>query len=124
MRFLMLTNLKPKPPLTLASQTRKLEFAPPSKPQKPLPQPQPEVATQEDDEDKAFQAAVCESLKAPSSPRPESGAQSSTPQPVVDLDQQETELIARMDRLMEESVRLEALPNPTVTNTVRCYCNG
>ena len=83
------------------------------------PQPQPEVATQEDDEDKAFQAAVYESLKAPSSPRPESGAQSSTPQPVVDLDQQETELIARLDRLMEESVRLESLPNPTVRDSSR-----
>ena len=77
------------------------------------------MATQEDDEDKAFQAAVYESLKAPSSPRPESGAQSSTPQPVVDLDQQESELIARMDRLMEESVRLETLPNPTLRDRSR-----
>ena len=110
---------QPKPPLTLASHTRELEFAPPSKPQKPLSQPPPEVATQEDDEDKAFQAAVFESLKAPSSPRPESGAQSSTPQPVVDLDQQESELIARMDRLMEESARFEALPNPTLRDRSR-----
>ena len=60
-----------------------------------------------------------ESLKAPSSPRPEFGAQSSTPQPVVDLDQQEAELIARLDRLMEESVRLESLPNPTVRDSSR-----
>ena len=122
MQFLMLINLTKKASqshLTLASQTRKLELAPPSKPQKPLPQPQPEAAIQKNDEDKAFQAAVYESLKAPSSPRPESGAQSSTPQPAVDLEQQEVELIARMDRLMEESVRLEALPNPTLRDRSR-----
>ena len=38
------TEGQPKPPVTLASQTRKLEFAPPSKPQRPPPQPQVEVA--------------------------------------------------------------------------------
>ena len=110
---------QPKPPLTLTSQTRKLEFAPPSKPEKPPPQPQAEVPAQEDGEDTDLQAALHESLKAPSSPQPESGAQSSTPKPLVDLDKQETELIAQLDRLMEESVRLESLPNPTVRDRSR-----
>ena len=103
----------------MTSQTRKLDFAPPSKPEKPPPQPQAEVTAQEDDDDTDLQAAWRESLKAPSTPQPESGAQSSTPKPVVDLDKQETELLAQLDRLMEESVRLESLPNPTVRDRSR-----
>ena len=113
------TEGQPKPPLTLTSWTRKLEFAPPSKPEKPPSQPQAEVTAQEDDEDKDFQAALHESLKAPTSPQSESGAQSSTPKPLVDLEKRETELMAQLDRLMEESVRLESLPNPTVWDRSR-----
>ena len=66
-----------------------------------------------------LQAALHASLKAPSSPQPESGAQSSTPKPVVDLDQQEAELMAQLDRLTEESVRLESLSNPTLRDRSR-----
>ena len=77
------TEGQPKPPLTLTSQTRKLDFGPPSKPEKPPPQPQAEVAAQEDDDDTELQAALHASLKTPSSPQPESGAQSSTPKPVT-----------------------------------------
>ena len=90
-----------------------------SKPEKPPSQPQAEVTTQEDDDNKDLQAALRESLKAPSSPQPESGAQSSTPKPLVDLDKRETEFMAQLDRLMEESVRLESLPNPTVRDRSR-----
>ena len=42
-----------------------------------------------------------------------------TPKPATDLDQQESELIAQLDRLMEESVRLESLPNPSVRDRSR-----
>ena len=75
---------QPKPPLTLASQKRSLDFGAPSKPEKPPSQLQVDVAAQEDDEDADFQAALRESLKAPSSPQPESGAQSSAPKPATD----------------------------------------
>ena len=108
-----------KPPLTLASKSRKLEFRIPSKPEKPPTQPQAEIAAQEDDEDEDLQAAVHASLQAPSSPQPPSGAQSSAPKPAVDLDQQESELLAHLDRLMGESLRLESLPNPTVREKSR-----
>ena len=94
-------------------------FGPPSKPERPPPPIQTEVAGLEDDEDADMQAALHESFKAPSSPQPESGAQSSTPKPAIDLDQQESELIAQLDRLMEESVRLESLPNPSVRDRSR-----
>ena len=110
---------QPKPLLSLASLKGRLGFGPPSKPERPPVPTQVEVETLEDDENADIQAALHESLKAPSSPQPESGAQSSTPKPATNLDQQESELIAQLDRLMEESVRLESLPNPSVRDRSR-----
>ena len=103
----------------MASLKGRLGFGAPSKPERPPPPTQAEAEALEHDEDADFQAAVHESLKAPSSPQPESGAQSSTPKPATDLDQQELELIAQLDRLMEESLRLESLPNPSVRDRSR-----
>ena len=99
--------------LSLASLKEKMGFGPPSKPERPPAPTQAEIAALEDDEDEDMQAALHESMKQPSSPQPESGAQSSTPKPTTDLDQQEAQLTAQFDRLMEESLRLESLPNPS-----------
>ena len=66
-----------KPLLSLASLKGRLGFGPPSKPERPPAPTQVEVETLEDDENADIQAALHESLKAPSSPQPESGAQSS-----------------------------------------------
>ena len=110
---------KAKPPLKLASKTG-LDFSTPSKPEKPPAQFQGhEMAQVNDDEDKDLQAAVHASLQAPSSPQPQSGAQSSESKPTTDLDQQESELLGQLDRLMAESVRLESLPNPSVIDRSR-----
>ena len=73
----------------------------------------------DDDEDKDLQAALQASIQSPSSPQPQSGAQSSEPKPATDLDQQESELLAQLDRLMEESLRLESLPNPSIMERSR-----
>ena len=109
-----------KPQLTLASKTRKLEVTIPSKPEKPPVQLQIETTAQaDDDDDEDLQAAVHDSLQAPSSPQPPSGAQSSESKPATNLDQQESELLAQLDRLMEESLRLESLPNPTIRQRSR-----
>ena len=78
------TEGQPKPPLTLTSQTRKLEFGPPSKPEKPPPQHQAELVAKGDDDDADLQAALHE-----------------------------------LDRLTEESVRLESLSNPTLRDRSR-----
>ena len=110
---------QPKPLLSLASLKGRLGFGVPSKPERPPAPTQPEVEALEDDGNADIQAALHESLKAPSSPQPESGAQSSTPRPTIDSDQQESGLITQLDRLMEESVRLESLPNPSVRDRSR-----
>ena len=101
--------------LSLASLKGRFGFGAPSKP----PPTQVEADTIEDDEDADIQAALQESLKLPSSPQHESGAQSSTPRPATDVDQQESELIAQLDRLMEERVRLEFQPKPSVMDRSR-----
>ena len=108
-----------KPLLSLASIKGRLGFGPPSKPEKPPPSIQTEAEAMEDDEDAEVQAAIHESMKAPSSPQLESGAQSSTPKPVVNEDQKEAELMAQLDKLMEESLRLESLPNPSIRDQSR-----
>ena len=110
---------QPKSLLSLASLKGRLGFGAPSKPERPPAPIQVEIAALEDDENADMQAAIHESLKGSSSPQPESGAQSSTPKPATDLDQQEAELMAQFDRLMEESVRLESLPNPSVRDRSR-----
>ena len=104
--------------LSLASLKGRLGFGAPTKPERPPAPTQIEAEALEDDEDADMQAALHESLKAPSSPQPESGAQSSTPKP-ANVDQQESDLIAQLDWLMEESVRLESLPNPSVRDRSR-----
>ena len=110
---------KTKPPLTLASKTR-LDIRTPSKPEKPPTQVQVGATTRDnDDEDKDFQAAVHASLQAPSSPQQQSGAQSSESKPTTDLDQQESEQLAQLDKLMAESLRLESLPNPSIMERSR-----
>ena len=109
---------QPKSLLSLASLKGRLGFGAPTKPERPPAPTQIEAEALEDDEDADMQAALHESLKAPSSPQPESGAQSSTPKPAT-VDQQESDLIAQLDRLMEESVRLESLPNPSVRDRSR-----
>ena len=110
---------QPQSILSLASTKGRLGFGPPSKPERPPAPTQAEAQALEDDEDEDMQAALHESMKAPSSPQPESGAQSSTPKPAVDLDQQESDLMTQFDRLMEESVRLESLPNPSIRDQSR-----
>ena len=77
------------------------------------------LAAEEDDDDKELQAAIHLSVQAPSSPHPPSGAQSSEPKGAIDLDQQESELLTQLDHLMEESLRLETLPNPTFRDQSR-----
>ena len=106
---------KTKPPLTLASKTRTEPEAisTPSKPERPPVQVAP-TAQESDDENEDLQAALLASRQAPSSPQPPSGAQSSESKPTMDLDQQESDLIQQLDRLMAESVRLESLPKPSI----------
>ena len=111
---------KTKPPLTLASRTR-LEFgaiSTPSKPERP-PTQAAQTAQESDDENEDLQAALLASRQAPSSPQPPSGAQSSEPKPTTDLDKQESDLIAQLDRLMAESVRLESLTKPSIMERSR-----
>ena len=85
-----------KPPLKLASKSRKLEFSMPAKPERPPTQLEVERAVEEDDDDKDLQAAIHLS-------HPPSGAQSSEPKGATDLDQQESELLTQLDHLMAES---------------------
>ena len=110
---------QPKSLLSLALIKGRLGFGAPTKPERPPPPIQTEAETLEDDENADMQAAIHESMKQPSSPQPEAGAQSSTPKPATDLDQQEAELMAQFDRLMEESLRLESLPNPSLRDSSR-----
>ena len=111
---------QPKSLLSLASIKGRLGFGPPSKPERPPPSIQTEAEALEDDEDAEMQAAIHESMKArhplvhnlnlePRVP----------PKQVVDVDQKEAELMAQFDRLMEESLRLESLPNPSLRDRSR-----
>ena len=90
----------------------------PSKPEKPPPVSH-DVSTQlEEDEEADVQAAIQESLKAPTSPQVQSGAQSSTLMP-TDLDQKESDLMTQLDKLSAESLRLEAITNPSIRDKSR-----
>ena len=90
----------------------------PSKPEKPPPVSH-DVSTQlEEDEEADVQAAIQESLKAPTSPQVQSGAQSSTLMP-TDLDQKESDLMTQLDKLSAESLRLETITNPSIRDKSR-----
>ena len=107
-----------KPLLSFAGIKGRLGLGP-SKPARPPPLSLDDTVQLEDDEDPAFQAAIQESMKAPRSPQPESGAQSSTPRPTMDLEQQESDLMTQLDKLMTESLRLETMTNPTIRDKSR-----
>ena len=107
-----------KPLLSFAGLKGRLGLGP-SKPARPPPLSLDDTAQLEDDEDPAFQAAIQESMKAPRSPQLESGAQSSTPRPTMDLEQQESDLMTQLDKLMTESLRLETMTNPTIRDKSR-----
>ena len=91
----------------------------PSKPEKPPPVSQDDSAQLEEDEEADVQAAIQESLKAPTSPQVQSGSQSSTLKPMTDLDQQESDLMTQLDKLMAETIRLETLTNPSIRDSSR-----
>ena len=110
---------QPKSLLSLAGLKGRSGFGPPSKPEKPPPLSQADPVGHEEDEDADVQAAIQASLQTPTSPQLESGAQSSTPKPMTDLDQQESELMSQFDRLMAESLRLETLSNPSIRDSSR-----
>ena len=90
----------------------------PSKPEKPPPVSQGVSTQLEEDEEADFQAAIQESLKAPTSPQVQSGAQSSTLMP-TDLDQKESDLMTQLDKLSAESLRLETITNPSIRDKSR-----
>ena len=96
----------------------------PSKPQKPPTHVEAERAAEEDDEDEDMQAAMHASVGAPTSPLTSTGAQRSELKGPVDLEQQESELLTQLDSLMEESLRLETLPKPTVMDKSRVRSIG
>ena len=91
----------------------------PSKPEKPPPLSQDDSAQLEEDEEADVQAAIQESLKAPTSPQVQSGSQSSTLKPMLDLDQQESDLMTQLDKLMAETLRLETMTNLSVRDSSR-----
>ena len=107
-----------KPSLSLAGIKGRLGFGP-SKPEKPPPVSQDDSAQLEEDEEADVQAAIQESLKAPTSPQVQSGAQSSTSKPMTDLDQQESDLMTQLDKLMAETIRLETMTNPSIRDSSR-----
>ena len=91
----------------------------PSKPQRPPPPiSQAELTQLEEDEEADINAAIQESLKAPTSPHAQSGAQSSTTRP-MDLDQRESDLLTQLDKLSTESLRLETVTNPSIRDKSR-----
>ena len=82
------------------------------------PVSQGELTQLEEDEEADFKAAIQASLKAPTSPQVQSGAQSSTMGP-TDLDQRESDLMTQLDKLSAESLRLETLTNPSIRDKSR-----
>ena len=94
-----------KPLLSLAGIKGRLGLGP-SKPARPPPLSQDDSAQLEEDEDVDVQAAIQESFKTPTSPQVQSGAQSSTSKPMLDLDQQESDLMTQLDKLMAETLRI------------------
>ena len=107
-----------KPLLSFAGIKGRLGFGP-SKPAKPPPLSQDDSAQLEEDEEVDLQAAIQESLKTPTSPQVQSGAQSSTLKPMLDLDQQESDLMTQLDKLMAETLRLETMTNPSIRDGSR-----
>ena len=107
-----------KPLLSFAGIKGALGFGP-SKPEKPPPVSHSDPTQLEDDEELDVQAAIQESFKAPKSPQVQSGAQSSTPKPTTDLDQQESDLLTQLDKLSAEAMRLEAMTNPSIRDRSR-----
>ena len=90
-----------------------------SKPERPPPPvSQAELTQLEKDEEADFNAAVQESLKAPTTPHVQSGAQSSSTGP-MDLDQRESDLLTQLDKLSVESLRLETTTNPSIRDKSR-----
>ena len=79
---------------------------------------QAELTQLEQDEEADFNAAVQESLKAPTSPQFQSGAQSSS-MGAMDLDQQESDLMTQLDKLSSEALRLETATNPSIRDKSR-----
>ena len=107
-----------KPLLSFAGIKGRLGFGP-SKPARPPPLSQDDSAQLEEDEEADVQAAIQESLKTPTSPQVQSGAQSSTLKPMLDLDQQESDLMTQLDKLMAETLRLETMTNPSIRDSSR-----
>ena len=90
-----------------------------SKPERPPPPvSQAELTQLEQDEEADFNAAVQESLKAPTSPQVQSGAQSSS-MGATDLDQRESDLLTQLDKLSTEALRLETATNPSIRDKSR-----
>ena len=90
-----------------------------SKPERPPPPvSQAELTQLEQDEEADFNAAVQESLKAPTSPRVQSGAQSSS-MGIMDLDQRESDLMTQLDKLSVEALRLETATTPSIRDKSR-----
>ena len=106
------------PLLSIAGIKGRLGFGP-SKPARPPPLSQDDSAQLEEDEETDLQAAIQESLKTPTSPQVQSGAQSSTSKPMLDLDQQESDLMTQLDKLMAETLRLETMTNPSIRDSSR-----
>ena len=107
-----------KPLLSFAGIKGRLGFGP-SKPARPPPLSQDDSTQLEEDEEADVQAAIQESLKTPTSPQVQSGAQSSTSKPMLDLDQQESDLMTQLDKLMAETLRLETMANPSIRDKSR-----
>ena len=106
-----------EPLLSFAGIKGRLGFGP-SKPAKPPPVSQDDSARLEEDEEADVQAAIQESLKAPTSPQVQSGAQSLTLKP-MDLEQQESDLMTQLDKLMAETLRFETIPDPSIRDSSR-----
>ena len=107
-----------KPLLSFAGIKGRLGLGP-SKPARPPPLSQDDSTQLEEDEEADVQAAIQESLKTPTSPQVQSGAQSSTSKPMLDLDQRESDLMTQLDKLMTETLRLETMANPSIRDKSR-----
>ena len=107
-----------QPLLSLAGIKGALGFGP-SKLERPPPVSQDDDMTQlEKDEEADINAAIQESLKAPTSPQVPSGAQSSMSMP-INLDDRESELMTKLDKLSAEALRLEVITIPSIREQSR-----
>ena len=90
-----------------------------SKPERPPPVSQGHDMTQlEQDEEADLNAAIQASMQAPTSPQVPSGAQSSMSMP-TNLDDRESELMTKLDKLSAEALRLEVITNPSIREQSR-----